>query len=195
MERGADAFVVIDDQGTILRANQAFLDMVQIGSETSLLGKPLGRWLGRSEADLGILLANVRRLGAVRLFSTKLHGELGSEIEVEISAVGNCATSPTHIGVCTRNVDRRLPPESRAKGTAKWLDLLSKQVGKTNLRRLVDEAVEVIERHYIDAALDLAGGNRTVAAKLLGISRQSLYVKFSRYSLDEHDAKDGFPSC
>ena len=195
MERGPDAFVVIDDQGTILRANQAFLDMVQMGSETSLLGKPLGRWLGRSEADLAILLANVRRLGAVRLFSTRLHGELGSEIEVEISAAGNSPASSSHIGVCIRNVDRRLSTESRATGTAKWIDLLTKQVGKANLRHLVDEAVEVIERHYIDAALELSGGNRTVAAELLGISRQSLYVKFSRYGLDENGRPGGIPPC
>jgi len=191
VERGPDAFLIIDEQGTILRANHAFRDMVQMGSETSLLGKPLGRWLGRSEADLAVLLANVRRLGAVRLFSTKVRGELGSEIEVEISATGNSATALSCIGVCIRNVDRRLSTENRAGGMAQWLELLTKQVGKTNLRRLVDEAVEVIERHYIDAALDLAGGNRTVAAELLGISRQSLYVKFNRYGRDENDDKGG----
>ena len=184
VERSPDAFTVIDHQGAILRANRAFLDLVQMGSETAILGKPLGRWLGRPGADLTVLLANVRRLGAVRLFSTKLYGELGSEIEVEISAVGNAPTNPTHIGVCTRNIDRRLSTENRATSSGQWLDILAKQVGRTSLRRLVDEATEVIERHYIDAALDLAAGNRTVAAELLGISRQSLYVKFGRYGLD-----------
>ena len=184
VERSPDAFTVIDHQGAILRANRAFLDLVQMGSETAILGKPLGRWLGRPGADLTVLLANVRRLGAVRLFSTKLYGELGSEIEVEISAVGNAPTNPTHIGVCTRNIDRRLSTEDRASSSGQWLDILAKQVGRTSLRRLVDEATEVIERHYIEAALDLAAGNRTVAAELLGISRQSLYVKFGRYGLD-----------
>lgn len=184
VERSPDAFAVIDHQGAILRANRAFLDLVQMGSETAILGKPLGRWLGRPGADLTVLLANVRRLGAVRLFSTKLYGELGSEIEVEISAVGNAPTNPSHIGVCTRNIDRRLSTESRATSSGQRLDILTKQVGRTSLRRLVDEATEVIERHYIEAALDLAGGNRTVAAELLGISRQSLYVKFGRYGLD-----------
>ena len=190
VERSPDAFAIIDHQGVILRANRAFLDMVQMGSETSILGKPLGRWLGRPGADLTVLMANVRRLGTVRLFSTKLYGELGSEIEVEISAVGNAPTNPSHIGVCTRNIDRRLSTEDRASASGHWLDILSKQVGKTSLRRLVDEATEVIERHYIEAALDLAGGNRTVAAELLGISRQSLYVKFGRYGI-EGDEKAG----
>ncbi|MGB4336615.1 MAG: transcriptional regulator PpsR [Chromatiaceae bacterium] len=189
LERGPDAFVVIDDQGAILRANRAFLDMVQMGSETSLLGKPLGRWLGRPGADLTVLLANVLRLGAVRLFSTTLHGEHGTEVEVEISANGNTATSPAYIGVFLRDIGRRLSTEGQAGGVAQWLDFLTKQVGKTTLRKLVDDTVEVVERHYILAALELAGSNRTVAAELLGLSRQSLYVKLNRYGLEDEKAE------
>ena len=74
-------------------------------------------------------------------------------------------------------------------GAGQWLDFLVKQVGKTTLRKLVDEAVGVVERHYIEAALALAGGNRTVAAELLGLSRQSLYVKLNRYGLDGGEEK------
>jgi len=184
LERGPDAFVVIDTQGAILRANRSFLDMVQMGSETSLIGKPLGRWLGRPGADLTVLLANVLRLGAVRLFATTLHGELGSEVEVEISASGNTSTNPNVIGVFLRDIGRRFATDGRAGGVGQWLDGFTKQVGKTTLRKLVDDTVEVIERHYILAALELAAGNRTVAAELLGLSRQSLYVKLNRYGLE-----------
>jgi transcriptional regulator PpsR len=189
LERGPDAFVAIDTQGAILRANRAFLDMVQMGSETSLLGKPLGRWLGRPGPDLTVLLANVLRLGAVRLFATTLHGELGSEVEVEISASGNTATNPNYIGVFLRDIGRRFSPEGRTSGVGQWLDGFTKQVGKTTLRKLVDDTVEVIERHYILAALELAGGNRTVAAELLGLSRQSLYVKLNRYGMESEGAE------
>ena len=189
VERGPDAYVIIDNQGMILRANRTFLDMVQVGSEAALLGKPLGRWLGRPGADLTVLLANVLRLGAVRLFSTTLHGEQGSEVEVEISAAGNHALNPSHIGVAMRDVGRRLSTEPSPGGAGQWLDFLVKQVGKTTLRKLVDEAVGVVERHYIEAALALAGGNRTVAAELLGLSRQSLYVKLNRYGLDGGEEK------
>ena len=161
-----DVTVLVDDRDgytptpgvshAILRANRAFLDMVQMGSETSLLGNPLGRWLGRPGADLTVLLANVLRLGAVRLFSTTLHGEHGTEVEVEISANGNTATSPAYIGVFLRDIGRRLSTEGQAGGVAQWLDFLTKQVGKTTLRKLVDDTVEVVERHYILAALELA---------------------------------------
>lgn len=187
VERGPDGFVVIDDQGAILRANRTFLDMVQMGSETSLLGEPLGRWLGRPGADLTVLLANVLRLGAVRLFSTILHGELGSEIEVEISACGSSETNPRFIGVFLRDVGRRLSAVGRDGSIGQTLDSLTKQIGKTTLRKLVDDTVELVERHYIHAALELTGGNRTAAAELLGLSRQSLYVKLSRYDIDGDD--------
>ena len=53
------------------------------------------------------------------------------------------------------------------------------------LRQLVKTTVDGVERHYVKAALDLVGGNRTAAAELLGLSRQSLYVKLSRYGFED----------
>lgn len=188
LERGPDGFVVIDGQGAVLRANRAFLDMAQMASETAVLGEPLGRWLGRPGADLTVLLANVLRLGAVRLFSTTLHGELGSEIDVELSATGNADENPRQVGVFLRDVGRRLSTGVASDGVGQLLSTLTQQIGKTTLRKLVDDTVQVVERHYIEAALELTGGNRTAAAELLGLSRQSLYVKLNRYDL-ENDAK------
>ena len=45
--------------------------------------------------------------------------------------------------------------------------------------------VEVVEQHYVRAALELANGNRTSAAEILGLSRQSLYAKLDRYNLSQ----------
>jgi DNA-binding NtrC family response regulator len=61
---------------------------------------------------------------------------------------------------------------------------ITEQIGKTPLRKLVDETTSVVERHHIKAALDLTNGNRTAAAEILGLSRQSLYAKLNRYGLD-----------
>jgi len=181
VEGGPDGFAVIDHQGLILRANRAFLELVQMGSEAAVIGEPIGRWLGRPGADLTVLLANVVRLGSVRLFSTTLRGELGTEIEAEISASGRGGKGPGTIGVFIRDVSRRLSAPGAAHGLDAALESLSKQIGKTTLRKLVDDTVAVVERRYIEAALDLTGGNRTAAAELLGLSRQSLYVKLNRY--------------
>jgi DNA-binding NtrC family response regulator len=64
------------------------------------------------------------------------------------------------------------------------LGSISEQVGKTPLRKLVRNTVGVVEQHYVKAALSLANGNRTAAAEILGLSRQSLYAKLNRYGLE-----------
>jgi transcriptional regulator PpsR len=187
VERAPDGFVAIDGQGTILRANRTFLDLAQVGSEAAVVGEPLGRWLGRPGADIAVLLANVMRLGAVRLLSTTLHGELGSENEVEISACGSSQTDPSFIGVFVRDVGRRLAAPPPGDEINQLLNSLTKQIGKTSLRKLVEDTIRILEQHYIHAALGLTGGNRTATAELLGLSRQSLYVKLNRYGLDGDD--------
>ena len=45
----------------------------------------------------------------------------------------------------------------------------------------------MIERLCIEAALELSNDNRATAADLLGLSRQSLYVKLHRYGLGALD--------
>jgi transcriptional regulator PpsR len=197
IEGGPDGFVVIDHHGAILRANRAFLDLVQIGSESAVLGEPLGRWLGRPGADLTVLLANVLRLGAVRLFSTVLRAELGREVEAEVSASGqggrNGGKQGGTIGVFIRDVSPRLSTATPGKGINGLMESLTRQIGKTTLRKLVDDTIAVVEQRYIEAALDQTGGNRTAAAELLGLSRQSLYVKLGRYGLEEDARLPGRP--
>ena len=62
---------------------------------------------------------------------------------------------------------------------------MSKQIGTSSLRTLVKNTVSIVEQHYVKEALELAGGNRTATAELLGLSRQSLYAKLNRYGLDD----------
>ena len=43
---------MIDGSGVVHRANRSFLELVQIASETAVMGSNLGRWLERPGADL-----------------------------------------------------------------------------------------------------------------------------------------------
>ena len=63
-------------------------------------------------------------------------------------------------------------------------DTAASTANAENITTLVKDTVGVVERHYVKSALDLANDNRTVAAELLGLSRQSLYAKLNRYELD-----------
>jgi len=126
----------------------------------------------------------VQRHRVVRLFAAKVTGELGGEAEVEISAAGSADARPRVIGALIRDIGRRLALTGEETKLATDLAAISNQVGNTPLLQLVRDTTGVVERHYIEAALRKADGNRTAAAEILGLSRQSLYVKLSRYGLD-----------
>jgi outer membrane protein TolC len=51
------------------------------------------------------------------------------------------------------------------------------------LKDIVSETTDLIEQLCIEAALQMTQGNRASAAQLLGLSRQSLYVKLNRFGL------------
>lgn len=65
------------------------------------------------------------------------------------------------------------------------LHSLTDKLGEASLKSLVNETVGAVERHYIEAALAMTSGNRSAAAKVLGLSRQSLYMKLARYQIGE----------
>ncbi len=49
--------------------------------------------------------------------------------------------------------------------------------GDSEANGMLDVRVREVEREAINTALQKAGGNRTVAARLLGVSRRTLYNK------------------
>jgi DNA-binding NtrC family response regulator len=70
-----------------------------------------------------------------------------------------------------------------AQELSRAVEHLTELVGRVSLRKLVQDTVALVERHFVEAALELTGENRTAAAELLGLSRQSLYTKLHRYDL------------
>ncbi len=56
----------------------------------------------------------------------------------------------------------------------------------------LDRILTTIERREILAALKRANGQRTLAARLLGISRSRLYRRMEALDIDPRDS-DGFP--
>jgi transcriptional regulator PpsR len=186
VESAPDGFVVTDPEGRILTANRAFIDLAQLATEEQARGESLDRWLGRPGVDLNVLIANLRQHGSVRLFATTLRGEQGSVADVEISAVSVRHGEQPCLGFTIRNVGRRLPANSRAgRELPRSVEQLTELVGRVPLKDLVREATDLIERLCIEAALELTHDNRASASEMLGLSRQSLYVKLRRYGLGD----------
>ena len=186
IESSPDAMVVTDLDGKVVLANRSFLDLSQVSQLEQARGQSLDRWFGRPGVDLNVLLANLRRHGSVKLFATTLRGEFGAASEVEISAVAvTDPDTPCH-GFVIRNVGPRLGRDTRTEGhLPRSVQQLTELVGRVSLKELVREATDVIERLCIEAALEVTGDNRASAAEMLGLSRQSLYVKLRRYGLGE----------
>jgi transcriptional regulator PpsR len=186
VESAPDGFVVTDPEGRILTANRAFLDLAQLATEEQVRGEPLDRWLGRAGVDMNVLTANLRNHGTVRLFATVVRGEYGGTTDVELSAVAVLNGEEPCLGFTIRNVGRRPAAEPRTgRELPRSVEQMTELVGRVSLKDLVRETTDVIERLCIEAALELTGDNRASAAEMLGLSRQSLYVKLRRYGLGD----------
>ncbi|MDB5654970.1 MAG: ppsR1 [Tardiphaga sp.] len=190
-EAAPDAMAITENDGRLLKVNRAFLETAQLSHEEQIRGENLDRWLGRAGVDFGIMLANLRQSGAVRLFATVLRGAYGATAEVEVSAVVlSDGDDRPGFGFAIRNVEKRLSAQAASvRELPRSVAQLTEMIGRVPLRDLVRETTDVIEKLSIEAALELTGDNRASAAEMLGLSRQSLYVKLRRFGL-EHAAED-----
>jgi transcriptional regulator PpsR len=186
VENAPDGFVVTDPDGVILIANPAFIHLAQLPTEEQARGESLEKWLGRPGVDFGVLISNLRQHGSVRLFATIIRGEQGATEEVEVSAVSVPHGEQPCLGFTIRNIGLRLMSEvPTAPELPRSVQQLTKLVGRVSLKDLVRESTDLIEKLSIEAALELTGDNRASAAEMLGLSRQSLYVKLRRHGLGD----------
>lgn len=183
VENAPDALVVTDMHGKVLTVNSEFLDLSQLAGAELVQGQDLSSWLGRSGIDLQIIMSSLREHGSIRLYNTQIRGEFGSVCDVEVSAATLSDGGLDCIGFSIRNTSPRLAANS---GPAlKSIAPLTQLVGRVPLKELVRDSTEYIERLCIQSALKLTNNNRASAAEMLGLSRQSLYVKLRRYALDD----------
>jgi transcriptional regulator PpsR len=189
IDSAPDAFVVTSLDGLILTANHAFIDLAQLATEAQVRGQSLERWLGRTGVDLNVLITNLRQRGAVRLFATVMRGEYGASTEVEISGVAVTEGDQPCLGFTIRDVSRRLAAEVRTSGTGREMPRsvgqMTELVGRVPLKDIVRDTTDLIEQLCIEAALELTHDNRASAAEMLGLSRQSLYVKLRRFNIGD----------
>ena len=191
MESAPDALVVTETDGRILSVNRAFLDLAQLSSEEQARGELLDTWLGRTGVDFRVLLSNLRQHGTVRLFATQLRGAFGSAAEVEVSAVAVSGGTQPCLGFTIRDMGRRLSPDARAhKELPRSASQMTELVGRLPLKDIVKETTDLIEQLCIEAALELTGDNRASAAEMLGLSRQSLYIKLRRFGIMDSSADE-----
>ncbi|MFO1173158.1 MAG: transcriptional regulator PpsR [Hyphomicrobiaceae bacterium] len=186
-----DAFVVTDENRRIRFANTAFLDLVQLASVEQVLEQPIERWLGRTTVDLEVLVANLREHGTVSEFTMLARGEYGANEDVVVSAVAALHGRLPSYGLSIRKLKRHADQEVSADPSLqRSVERLTKLVGRVPLKEIVRDTSDLIEQMCIQAALELTSDNRASAAEILGLSRQSLYVKLRRHGLASGDPEN-----
>jgi transcriptional regulator PpsR len=183
-----DGFVVADQDMKVLTANAAFLELAQLGSEDQARGVHLDRWIGRQGFDVDSIMSRLRDAGSIRSYRTIMRGQYGAVEDVEISGVFVAEGDTPCFGLSLHYPSRSKPAsETRSIQDHALLrtgDDFTRLVGKLPLKDLVRESTDIIEKLCIEAALRMNGDNRAGAAEMLGLSRQSLYVKLHRYGID-----------
>ncbi len=181
-ETGVEAMLFIDKSGSILSANDAFLSLSGFAHGLSVKGRPLSDFLSRGSIDLKILLDNTKRAGHMKVYATRLKGAFDAECAVEISASVLDQMPEPVIGMVLRDASRsdvvRAPQRSDTDSRS-----IRELMGSATLREIVAETTDVVEKMCIETAVELTGNNRVAAAEMLGLSRQSLYVKLRKYGL------------
>ena len=181
-----DAIIFTDVKGAIQYTNERFLDLTNTSRKNEVVTKNLSEFLGRGEIDLAIMLENVMKSGAVKIYSTHLKSSFGTKIDIEASVSRNNSSTNDLVAFIMREVSS---PNNRASvseaNTNKNQDAVAAKelVGSSTLKEIVTDTTDVIEKICIEAALEITNNNRAAAADLLGLSRQSLYVKLSKFEM------------
>lgn len=181
---GVDGIVLLDDDGIITAANESFLRLTDSSHVTNVRGRSMADFLARGSVDLRVLLDNTRRAKQLRLYATKVLNEFNGQVPVEISATYLNDRPKPGYGLVIRDASRtdilrRTDLATGAEGMRSVIEL----VGSSTLKDIVAETTEVVEKMCIQTAVDLTRNNRVAAAEMLGLSRQSLYVKLRKFGL------------
>jgi transcriptional regulator PpsR len=189
-----DAIVLTDANGVIREANEAFLVLTDAAQMRDVRGRSLADFLVRGSVDLKLILETVGRAGRMSRYTTQVSGVVGNRANVDISVTQlRQSGGEVTYGFIIRDVTPAQSAESEP-GMAVMSDEAMKSVmdlvGTASLKELVSATSDVVEKMCIETAVKLTGNNRVAAAEMLGLSRQSLYVKLRKHGLLHSGGED-----
>lgn len=186
-----EAIVFASDTGEVLSANDAFLELIGMAHDIDLRGRGLADFLQRGSVDFKVMTENAARAGRMRMYATKVLGDYGVPRAVEVSVTRLHAGTNTVFAFVMREAGQGDMPRS---GVIPMPDddmqSVAELVGSASLKDIVAETTDVVEKMCIETAVKLTMNNRVAAAEMLGLSRQSLYVKLRKFNLLSRDADD-----
>lgn len=184
-----EAVALTDARGVVREVNNEFLDLLHSLNRTAVVGRNVSAWLGASSVECQMLFSRIGEEGHVRGFPSTLRDELGRDVPVRVSANAR-EDGDEVVLVISEQIQATNQLTVTGSGMASASSDFSDLVGRVPLKELIREASDVIEKLCIEAALRQTGNNRASAAEMLGLSRQSLYIKLRRYGLESFDGQD-----
>ena len=185
---GVEALLFTDRTGAIQSANDAFLNLVDAAHLSAVKGKFLSDFMVRGTVDMRVLIDNAARAGQMRMFATRMLSEHGAQVAVEMSATWLQSTTNPAVVFVIRDASRAdALRKTSAPAGDEGMRSVMELVGSATLKDIVAETTDVVEKMCIETALELTRNNRVAAAEMLGLSRQSLYVKLRKYGLLSRD--------
>ncbi len=181
--RGSDAIVFTDREGVIDTASEAFLNLIDAEGVPAVRGRSLADFLTRGTVDLKILLENARRAGHVRAYATRLTTDFNAQLSVEVAATWLNDRAEPVLALVIRDTSLALRMRSDGGMGEDGARGVMELVGSAPLKDIVAETANEVEKICIETAIELTRNNRVAAAEMLGVSRQSLYVKLRKYGM------------
>ena len=182
---GPDAMVFTTVEGRILSANEGFLNLIGVAHDVNVRGNSIADYLKRGLVDLKVMAENTHRSGKMKLYATKVASLYGSPRDVEISVATLQAGADSVLAFVMREAGR--VDRSAAPAVDDGMRSVVELVGSATLKEIVSETTNVVEKMCIETAVELTMNNRVAAAEMLGLSRQSLYVKLRKFDLISRD--------
>lgn len=190
----SDAIVITDNVGAIRDANEAFLILADAAQLKDVRGLSIAEFLVRGSIDLKLILDSADKKGRLANYSALFKSIVGTRMNVDLSAAKlRQKDGDLGFGLIIRGVASATDPTETEAGVVMSEDAMKNVmdlVGTASLKELVSATADVIEKMCIETAVQLTNNNRVAAAEMLGLSRQSLYVKLRKHGLLSRDGED-----
>lgn len=185
VDKTPDAVVVTDSNGAILMSNPAFARLCETGADVPLKGRRIESVLAELEPYMTRLMDEARRRGLAGPVLVTMRSADLSALRVEVVATMLDEGDQECIGLKLRILRSEPPPLAQAADElSRALGLLMAQLGEQKLDQIVDRAARLVHKHLLTSALERTQGDRSAAARALGISLTELEGRLFEIGLD-----------
>lgn len=183
----SDAIVLTDPKGVVRDANEAFLVMADAAQLRDVRDMNLSEFFVRGVVDVKLMTESAQKETRLRNYATQMTSLVGTRSSVDVSVARlRDGGGDYGYGFVIRTVPTSESVETDPASAVVSEDAMKNVmdlVGTASLKELVSATSDVIEKLCIETAVQLTGNNRVAAAEMLGLSRQSLYVKLRKHGL------------